>query len=101
MGRVALEVEPGAWIVGLGQADLRGVYPWMDGVCPAIVAQDLALLDVSRQLEEWDRGRAVAASTDELDAIVAGMTHGQLVSFGTPDREELTQYALGLMRRDR
>jgi hypothetical protein len=100
VGRLALEVEAGAWLVGVGRADLRGLYPWSLGaVCPAIVAQDIALLDIARQLAEWDRGRTVATSREVLDAMAAGMTRGELTWFAFPARHELMRFTGDHMRR--
>jgi Protein of unknown function (DUF2726) len=100
VGLLALEVEPGAWLTGVGQADLRGLYLWsLTGVDPPTVAQDIALLDLSRQLAEWDRGRAVAISREGLDAMSAGMTRGELTWFAHPARHELMSFTRDHLRR--
>lgn len=94
VGRLALEVESGAWLVGTGRADLRGVSPWFPGVTPTIVAQDIALLDLSRQLSDWERDRKIAVSREGVNAATAGMTPGTLTWFTLPSRYEMMTFTL-------
>jgi hypothetical protein len=99
VGVLALEVEPRAWLVGRGSADLQGVWPWLDGVSPAIVSQDLALLQLAGQTDEWERGRLRAVSAEVLTSLTQGLTRGELTWAAIPTQHELFQFTLQHMRR--
>ena len=98
IGVLALEAEPGVWIAGRGAADLRGIWPWLDGLCPDVVAQDLALLDLSRLLSEWERGRIVGMSREGVDAMTRGLTRGELTWAAIPTKDELFRFTLAHLR---
>jgi len=99
VGILALEATPGVWIAGRGAADLRGIWPWLDGVCPAVVAQDIALLDLSSQLAEWDRGRIIGMSSEGVEAMTRGLTRGELTWAAIPTKDELLRFTLERLRR--
>ena len=98
VGRVGLEVEGGAWLLGYGSARLDGVRFWL-GLDPSDVAQDIALLDLSRQLQEWERGRIVAMSSEGLAEATRGL--GRLLSAAPtmPTKAQLFDFLLANVRR--
>jgi hypothetical protein len=99
VGRIALEVEPGLWLSALGRCGLGGLWPYAEGgLYPPIVAQDLALLDLARQLDPWDRGETAAISSEGLEKLTDGLKPGCLTWPKAPSRSELALAALELMR---
>ena len=99
VGHVALEVGDSAWLLGSARVDLRGVYRWIGGLCPPLVAQDIALLDLMRQLDEWDRRETHAMSWEGLMAAVAGCEQMMLVRMEIPAKHELVDRVLRSLRR--
>jgi hypothetical protein len=84
VGRVALEVDPDRWVTTQAQVDLSGLIASVGGLTGPIVAQDLALLDLARQLEEWDCGSLAAVTTERLEKLTEGMQRKLMTMFRVP-----------------
>ena len=98
VGHLALEVEPGAWLLATGRCDLRHVTPWMRGVLPPALAQDLALLELVRQLDAWEAGSLATLSLARIEDAVAGLKESLLSYPNLPNHREQTDYVLGVLR---
>lgn len=94
VGYLALEVRSGTYLLGTGRADLSGLSPWVEGLLPSAVAQDLALLDLDRQIREWQAGRLRALSREGVEATVAGARSGLLRLFETPSRIDRAMFVV-------
>lgn len=92
---IALEIDESAWLLGTGRADLRGVYPWISGLSPARVAQDIALLDLNRQLDYWERHHQRAMSWESVQTTVAGC---KLLLIATPSISSQFEMAEHVLR---
>jgi hypothetical protein len=99
VGHVGLEVGESAWLLGTGRVDLRGVYPWISGLLPPRVAQDIALLDLHRQLDHWERHHRRAMSWEGVQAAVAGCEELLLARLNMPSRFDMAEYVFSRMRR--
>jgi hypothetical protein len=94
VGHVGLEVGESAWLLGTGRIDLRGVYPWIGGLCPPVVAQDIALLDLHGQLADWERHEQRAMSWEGVQAAVADCEQLLLAPLNMPSRHEMAEHVL-------
>jgi hypothetical protein len=99
VGHVAIEVGDSAWLLGTGRVNLRGLYPWVAGLCPEIVAQDIALLDLSRQLDEWERGNQPAMTREGVEAIVHDCERMLLAVIELPSRAQRMQFVLQTIKQ--
>lgn len=54
-GLVALQIAPGRWLTGSAAVSLAGLIYSRGGLVGPIVAQDVAVLQLARQLEYWQR----------------------------------------------
>jgi hypothetical protein len=98
VGHFALQVDDSAWVLGTGRVNLRGLYPWVGGLLPPRVAQDVALLDLDRQLDGWERGKLRAMSWEGIVATVAGCREGLLTRYEMPSRHERANAVLHTLR---
>ena len=98
VGHVAIGVGDGGWLLGTGRVNLRRLNPWVDGRCPPIVAQDMALLDLARQLDEWERGNRVAMTREGLECAVSGCEHALLALIEPPSRAQRMRFVLDTIK---
>lgn len=99
VGQLAIEVGDDAWLLATGRANLRGLYPWIDGLCPPIVAQDIAMLDLDRQIAQWEVGCCRPVGTDRLAAAIAGARPGLLSTFERPSKWDTGRYLIETMKQ--
>jgi hypothetical protein len=98
VGHVGLEVGESAWLLGTGRVDLRGVYPRISGLLPPRVAQDIALLDLHCQLDEWERHHQRAMSWEGVQAAVAGCECLLLATLNMPSRFDMAERVFRTIR---
>ena len=70
----------------------------MRGVLPPALAQDLALLELVRQLDAWEAGSLATLSLARIEDAVAGLKEGLLSYPNLPNHREQTDYVLGVLR---
>jgi hypothetical protein len=66
VGYVAVAVD-GGWLLGTGRANLGGLSPWIGHLWGDFVAQDIALLRVAEQLDEWEQSERAPLWRDEVE----------------------------------
>lgn len=98
VGHLALEVESGKWIVATGRCNLRSLWIWTDAIFPPTLAQDLALLSLVRQLDEWQLGQRDACTESELQEIVKDARRGLFAWPNLPNHREQTDAVLSVLR---
>jgi hypothetical protein len=98
VGHLALEVEPERWLLSTGRCDLRGVAIWVRALRPPMLAQDIALLGLARQLDAWEQGENETLSWGEVARVVAGRKEGLFSWPNLPSRDEQAESILEVLR---
>jgi hypothetical protein len=99
VGHFAIQMDDSAWLVGTGRVNLRGLYPWVPALSPPTVAQDIALLDLDRQIVEWERNDRWGVTREGVDAAVSGCERGLLTMFEMPTRREIFNQTMRRLQR--
>jgi hypothetical protein len=92
-GYVAVAVD-GGWLLGTGRANLGGLSPWISHLWGDFVAQDIALLRVAAQVDEWERGERAPISRDEIEQAVDGCKPVLIAPIEPPTKRERADFIL-------
>lgn len=93
VGYVAVAVD-GGWLLGMGRANLGGLSPWIGHLWGDFVAQDIALVRVAEQIDEWERSERAPLRREEMEQAVDGCKPMLIAPIEPPTKRERADFIL-------